>query len=51
MKNIDSFDDVCAIQKHLKEQGIEPGTQTDETTARHTLSNPDGNQILIDQHR
>lgn len=53
-KNLESFDDVRAIQKHLKESGIALTTQADESTsgpAFITLTDPDGNQILIDQHR
>ncbi len=53
-QNIDAFDDVRAIQKHLKEQGITLTGETDENTtgpAHITLTDPDGNQILIDQHR
>lgn len=47
------FDDVRAIQKALKAAGLTLTTQADETTdgpASLTLTDPDGNQILIDQH-
>jgi len=53
-QNIESFDDVRAIQKHLKESGISLIKEADETTSgpEHiTLTDPDGNNILIDQHR
>lgn len=53
-QNTDPFDDVRAIQKHLKANGIPLGAEADENTsgpAHITLSDPDGNQILIDQHR
>ena len=53
-RNLDSFDDVRAIQKHLLENGIEVDRQADETTSgpEHIyLKDPDGNMILIDQHR
>ncbi len=53
-KHIDDFDDVRIIQQHLKQHGIELGIETDGSTsgpAHITLTDPDGNQILIDQHR
>lgn len=53
-QNTETFDDVRTIQKHLQQQGIELTTAADETTsgpAFITLTDPDGNQILIDQHR
>jgi len=52
--NLDSFDDVRAIQKHLKESGVQLDKEADETTSgpEHIfLKDPDGNMILIDQHR
>lgn len=53
-QNLDSFDDVRDIQKHLKEQGVEIQKEADESTfgPEHIyLKDPDGNMILIDQHR
>ena len=53
-QNLESFDDVRDIQKKLKEQGIEIQKEADETTSgpEHIyLKDPDGNMILIDQHR
>jgi lactoylglutathione lyase len=53
-KNLDSFTDVREIQRHLKERGIQLQTEADETSegpAHITLEDPDGNQILVDQHR
>ena len=50
----ETFTDVRDIQKHLKEQGIELASEADETTdgpASLTVIDPDGNPILIDQHR
>jgi len=47
------YADVREIQKHLKEQGIDLHKQADESTsgpASTILIDPDGNQILIDQH-
>jgi lactoylglutathione lyase len=50
----ESFTDVREIQCVLKERGLELYSQADETTqgpASITLFDPDGNSILIDQHR
>lgn len=50
----ESFTDVREIQCMLKERGLELYSQADETTqgpASITLFDPDGNSILIDQHR
>ncbi|NLR93792.1 VOC family protein [Flammeovirga agarivorans] len=50
---LDSFEDIREIQKNLKSHGIELSSEADETTtgpASLTLTDPDGNQILIDQH-
>lgn len=47
------FDDVREIQRQLKSQGITPTTAADEATAGPAslmLEDPDGNQILVDQH-
>ena len=48
-----NFDDVRAIQKHLKSSGIKLVKEADESTKGPesiTLFDPDGNTILIDQH-
>ena len=48
------FDDVRDIQRRLKAAGVALSSEADETTtgpASITLADPDGNQILIDQHR
>ncbi len=53
-QNLENFDDVREIQKRLKEQGVELQKKADETTSgpEHIyLKDPDGNMILIDQHR
>lgn len=53
-QNIEEFDDVRVIQNHLKKLGIELTAETDEKTtgpSHITLTDPDGNNILIDQHR
>lgn len=52
--NIESFDDVRDIQKSLKKDNINLLTETDENTsgpASIMVTDPDGNVILIDQHR
>lgn len=52
--DVNPFDDVRQIQSHLKAQGISLGTEADESTAGPAsimLTDPDGNTILIDQHR
>lgn len=53
-KETDSFLDVREIQKALKDQGISIVSEADETTqgpASLMVFDPDGNPILIDQHR
>ena len=52
-KLLESFDDVRAIQKVLKDKGLDLNTEADENTsgpASIVLTDPDGNVILIDQH-
>lgn len=52
--NLASFNDVRAIQSELQSAGIKLEKETDsETTgpASITMMDPDGNVILIDQHR
>jgi len=53
-QNIDSFQDVREIQQHLKDNGTVLTSEADPATegpASITLIDPDGNAILIDQHR
>jgi lactoylglutathione lyase len=53
-ENLDSFTDVRELQKQLKEKGVKMLTEADETgegPAHFTIEDPDGNPILIDQHR
>ena len=53
-RNVDPFNDVRQIQQHLQERGIKLTSQVDVQTsgpASITLTDPDGNVILIDQHR
>ncbi len=52
-KQLEFFDDVREIQKHLKSKGLILETEADENTsgpASLVLKDPDGNVILIDQH-
>ena len=51
---VDPFDDVRDIQKELKVKGIKLESETDESAsgpASIVVLDPDGNAILIDQHR
>ncbi|MEP2772425.1 MAG: VOC family protein [Fulvivirga sp.] len=53
-ENLKEFDDVRKIQQHLTAQGIATGNQIDSKSsgpASFTITDPDGNVILIDQHR
>lgn len=53
-KNTDIFDDVRAIQQDLKSKGVAISPEADEAStgpAGIMLSDPDGNIVLIDQHR
>nr|WP_299338042.1 VOC family protein [Allomuricauda sp.] len=53
-KEIPSFDDVRHIQKHLKSNGVLLESEADESTtgpASLVVKDPDGNVIMIDQHR
>lgn len=53
-KDLEEFDDVRTIQKQLKDRGVSLISEADETAegpASFTLIDPDGNAILIDQHR
>lgn len=52
-KNLSEFDDIRDIQRHLKENGVTLTSEVDKPSgpASVTLTDPDGNMILIDQHR
>lgn len=53
-QNLASFTDVREIQRRLKAQGITPVQEADESTtgpASFVVVDPDGNPILVDQHR
>lgn len=53
-KNVEQFDDVREIQQHLKSKGVTLATEADGNTtgpASLMVTDPDGNVVLIDQHR
>lgn len=53
-QNLESFTDVRDLQKQLKAKEINFATEADESTtgpASFVIVDPDGNQILVDQHR
>ncbi len=52
--NIETFDDVREIQRQLKSKNIKFTSEADENTsgpASFMITDPDGNVILVDQHR
>lgn len=53
-QNLESFEDVRQIQQKLKSAGLDLLSAADEDTsgpASLMLTDPDGNMILLDQHR
>ena len=51
---LDTFTDVRELQRQLKAWGVELVTEADESStgpASFTAVDPDGNPILVDQHR
>jgi len=53
-ENLNSFTDIRDIQKDLKAKGIKILSEADETSegpASLTIEDPEGNPILLDQHR
>ena len=53
-QNIEKFDDIRTIQKVISDKGIQLENKIDESTtgpASLMFTDPDGNMILIDQHR
>ena len=53
-QNLEEFTDVRELQKQLKNKDINLISEADEQTsgpARFMFTDPDGNMILIDQHR
>lgn len=52
--NIESFNDIREIQENFKNQGISIDNEIDPRSdgpASFTITDPDGNVILFDQHR
>ena len=53
-QEVNSFDDVRDIQEKLQDSGIKLDTSTDPESdgpAHIILKDPDGNVIMLDQHR
>ena len=53
-KETESYDDVRKIQQDLKSKGLSLMVEADESTsgpASFMIQDPDGNVILVDQHR
>lgn len=53
-QNLEDFDDVRSIQKDLAENDLSVGETIDPSSsgpASFMVTDPDGNVILIDQHR
>ena len=53
-KDLDSFTDVRDLQEQLKNQGIALISEVEESSqgpGSFILADPDGNMILVDQHR
>ncbi|MDJ0750076.1 MAG: VOC family protein [Woeseiaceae bacterium] len=51
---LEEFTDIREMQKALKAQGVALDVEADESTqgpASFMITDPDGNPILIDQHR
>ena len=51
---LESFTDVRDLQRQLKAQGVEFLTEVDESGAgpgSFLIVDPDGNPVLVDQHR
>lgn len=53
-QNLASFTDVRELQRQLKAHGVQFASEADESTtgpASFVVVDPDGNPILVDQHR
>ncbi|MFJ7726724.1 VOC family protein [Neobacillus sp. NPDC097160] len=53
-ENLESFTDIRELQKQLKAKGIKLLSEADESSegpAHLIIEDPDGNSILLDQHR
>lgn len=52
-EQLDNFTDIRELQRQLKASGLKLISEADESStgpASFTLADPDGNNILIDQH-
>ncbi len=51
--NLASFEDVRAIQRRLRDAGVDTGAAIESASgpASFSVTDPDGNPILFDQHR
>ena len=52
-ETLESFTDVREIQRRLESQGVTLTTRADESgtgPASFVVADPDGNQLLVDQH-
>ncbi|WP_181347408.1 VOC family protein [Thalassobacillus sp. CUG 92003] len=53
-ENLESYTDIRDLQRELKAKGVTMVTEADESSegpASFTMEDPDGNPILVDQHR
>jgi lactoylglutathione lyase len=53
-EEIDSFKDIRSLQEEFREKGIQFSSEVDVTSegpGSFTMEDPDGNVILVDQHR
>ncbi|WLR61188.1 VOC family protein [Guptibacillus hwajinpoensis] len=53
-ENLEVFTDIRTLQKQLKENGVNIPSEADESSegpTSFTIEDPDGNPILVDQHR
>ncbi len=53
-ENLEVFTDIRTLQKQLKENGVNFLSEADESSegpTSFTIEDPDGNPILVDQHR
>ena len=53
-KNEETFTDIRTLQQELKSKGVQFAQEADEKTtgpASFIINDPDGNPVLVDQHR
>jgi len=54
VKDTEDFTDIRELQRELMSKGVEVSAEIDDSTegpASFFITDPDGNAILIDQHR